>query len=111
MSQFKFIIPAKVTDDGKFDTSDLLKKEEFNTFKNSEFNEVKEDLQTLKNRPNSEVNTSNLVSSELFNEYKSSNEQNITSLKEKVFQPLPHQVMKWAHQVSILLPTYQPLLL
>ena len=26
MSQFKFIIPAKVTDDGKFDTSDLLKK-------------------------------------------------------------------------------------
>lgn len=84
MSQFKFIIPAKVTDDGKFDTSDLLKKEEFNTFKNSEFNEVKEDLQTLKNRPNSEVNTSNLVSSELFNDYKSSNEQNITSLKEKV---------------------------
>lgn len=84
MSQFKFIIPAKVTDDGKFDTSDLLKKEEFNTFKNSEFNEVKEDIQTLKNRPNSEVDTSNLVSSELFNEYKSSNEQNITSLKDKV---------------------------
>lgn len=84
MSQFKFIIPAKVTDDGKFDTSDLLKKEEFNTFKNSEFNEVKEDLQTLKNRPNSEVNTSNLVSSELFNEYKSQNEENISSLKTKV---------------------------
>lgn len=84
MSQFKFIIPAKVTENGSFDTSNLLTIDQFNSFKNSDLKDIKKEIKDLKDRPTTSVDTSNLVSSELFNDYKSSNEQNITSLKEKV---------------------------
>lgn len=84
MTQWKILIPAKVAQNGSFDTSNLLTIEQFNSFKNSDLKDIKKEIKDLKDRPTTSVDTSDLVSSELFNDYKSSNEQNITSLKEKV---------------------------
>jgi len=84
MTEWKILIPAKVAQNGSFDTSNLLTIEQFNSFKNSDLKDIKKEIKDLKDRPTTGVDTSNFVSSELFNDYKSSNEQNITSLKEKV---------------------------
>jgi hypothetical protein len=84
MTEWKILIPAKVTENGSFDTSNLLTIEQFNSFKNSDLKDIKKEIKDLKDRPTTSVDTSKFVSSELFNDYKSSNEQNITSLKEKV---------------------------
>lgn len=84
MTEWKILIPAKVTENGSFDTSNLLTIEQFNSFKNSDLKDIKKEIKDLKDRQTTSVDTSNLVSSELFNDYKSSNEQNISSLKTKV---------------------------
>lgn len=80
MTEWKILIPAKVTENGSFDTSNLLTIEQFNSFKNSDLKDIKKEIKDLKDRPTTSVDTSNFVTNTNFENYTST----VNSLSNRV---------------------------
>lgn len=80
MTEWKILIPAKVTENGSFDASNLLTIEQFNSFKNSDLKDIKKEIKDLKDRPTTSVDTSDFVTNTNFENYTST----VNSLSNRV---------------------------